>query len=180
VSIIEHLNKPEYVHVLLNPLPVYGLAVGLVGLIIALLLRSRAARVTALALVMLSAASAWPAYEYGEAGYDRVKAMVDEEGDKWLAEHMRRGEMLIYIFYFVAALSAAGIIAAFTIPKAAVPIVIATMMLAAVDLYVGTYIAQAGGRVRHKEFRFQSPPEPDKVTTFVNSGVLYVGPRLTG
>jgi hypothetical protein len=34
---IEHLSKPEYVHVLLNPLPVYGLAVGVLGLVIALL-----------------------------------------------------------------------------------------------------------------------------------------------
>jgi hypothetical protein len=30
---IEHLSKPEYVHVLLNPLPVYGLGVGVLGLI---------------------------------------------------------------------------------------------------------------------------------------------------
>jgi hypothetical protein len=97
-----HLGKPEYVHVLLNTLPVYGLVVGMVGLIVALLLRTRAARVTALTLVLLSAASAWPVYQYGEAGYDRVKAMVDEEGDKWLEEHMRRGEKLIYVFYLVA------------------------------------------------------------------------------
>jgi hypothetical protein len=113
---------------------------------------------------MLSATSAWPVYEYGEAGYDRVKAMVDEEGDKWLEEHMRRGEKLIYIFYFVTALSAAGIIAEFAIPKAALPLAIATVMLAAVNLCVGVYIAQAGGRVRHKEFRFEAPPEP-KTTT---------------
>ena len=65
---IEHLSKPEYVHVLLNPLPVYGLAVGVLGVIIALLSKTRAARVTALALVMVSAASAWPVYYYGEAG----------------------------------------------------------------------------------------------------------------
>src|SRR5215475_6684401 len=107
---IAHLSKPEYVHVLLNPLPIYGVAVGAVGLIIALLVRGRAARVTAIALVMLSAGSAWPVYHYGEAGYDRVKAMVDEEGDKWLEEHMRRGEKLIYVFYVVAALSAVGIV----------------------------------------------------------------------
>lgn len=31
---IARLGKPEYVHVLLNPLPVYGLAVAVVGLII--------------------------------------------------------------------------------------------------------------------------------------------------
>ena len=45
--------------------------------------------------MMQSAASAWPVYQYGKAGYDRVKAMVDEHGDKWLEEDMRRGEQLI-------------------------------------------------------------------------------------
>jgi hypothetical protein len=75
---IAHLSKPEYVVVLLNPLPIYGLAMGVLGLVIALLLRTRAARVAAFALVMLSAASACPVYQYGEAGFGRVKAMVDE------------------------------------------------------------------------------------------------------
>jgi hypothetical protein len=161
---IAHLSKPEYVHVLLNPLPVYGLAVGVLGLIIALVSRTRAARVTALALVMISTASAWPVYSYGQAGYDRVKAMVDEAGDKWLEEHMRRGEKLIYVFYLVAALSASGIIAEFALPKAAVPIAIATVVLAIGNLCVGAYIAQAGGRVRHKEFRFEAPPKPKTLT----------------
>jgi hypothetical protein len=157
---ISHLSKPEYVHVLLNPLPVYGLGVGALGLIIALSLRTRAARVTALALVMVSAASAWPVYYYGEAGYDRVKTMVDDAGDRWLDEHMRRGEQLIYIFYVVAALAAMGIAADFAAPKAAVPIAIATLILALVSLRLGGYIAYAGGHVQHKEFRFEAPPEP--------------------
>jgi hypothetical protein len=157
---ISHLSKPEYVHVLLNPLPVYGLGVGALGLIIALSLRTRAARVTALALVMVSAASAWPVYYYGEAEYDRVKTMVDDAGDRWLDEHTRRGEQLIYIFYVVAALSAMGITADFAAPKAAVPIAIATLILALVSLGLGGYIAYAGGHVRHKEFRFEAPPEP--------------------
>ena len=158
MSMIEHLSKPEYVHVLVNPLPVYGLAVGMVGLMIALFLKTKSARVTALTLVMVSAAAAWPVYYYGEAGYDRVKAIVDEAGDKWLDEHMRRGEQLIYVFYVVAALSAVGITAEFVVPKATVPIAIATLILALVSLGVGGYIAYAGGRVRHKEFRFEAPP----------------------
>src|SRR5437660_12697302 len=128
------------------------------SLIIALFSRTRAARVTALTLVMVSDASAWPVYQYGEAGYDRVKSRVDEAGDKWLDEHMRRGEQLIYVFYVVAALSAVGIVAEFAVPKAAVPLTIATLILAAANLGVGGYIAYAGGRVRHKEFRFEAPP----------------------
>jgi hypothetical protein len=157
---IEHLGKPEYVHVLLNPLPVYGLAVSVLGLILALFSKTRAARVTVLALVTVSVASAWPVYYYGETGYDRVKAMADEAGDKWLDEHMRRGEQLIYFFYVVAALSALGITAEFVAPKAAVPLAIATLILALVSLDIGCHIAYAGGRVRHKEFRFEAPPEP--------------------
>jgi glucan phosphoethanolaminetransferase (alkaline phosphatase superfamily) len=171
---IAHLNKPEYVHVLLNPLPVYGLALGVIGLIIALLLRTRTARVTALALVLLSGASAWPVYQYGEAGYDRVKAMVDEDGDKWLEEHMRRGEQLIYVFYLVAALSVVGIIAEFAVPKTAVPLAITTLILAIASLGVGGYIAYAGGRVRHKEFRFEAPPEPKND----NAGRVDIASRL--
>jgi len=155
---IRYLSKPEYVHVLLNPLPVYGLAVGVLGLIIALLLKTKAARLTALALVLVSAASAWPVYYYGEAGYDRVKTMVDEAGDKWLEEHMRRGEQLIYIFYAAAAVSAVGITAEFFLPKAAVPMAIATLILALASLGGGSYTAYAGGRIRHKEFRFEQPP----------------------
>jgi hypothetical protein len=54
---IAHLSKREYAHVLLDPLPVYRLAVGVFGLMIGLLSRSIVASVTALALVILSARS---------------------------------------------------------------------------------------------------------------------------
>ena len=32
---LKGLEQPEYIHVLINPLPVYGLAMGLIGLIAA-------------------------------------------------------------------------------------------------------------------------------------------------
>jgi hypothetical protein len=41
---LKGLEQPEYIHVLINPLPVYGLAMGLAGLMIGLALRSREAR----------------------------------------------------------------------------------------------------------------------------------------
>ena len=39
--LMRDLRQPEYIHVLINPVPVYGLAVALIGLVIAILLRSR-------------------------------------------------------------------------------------------------------------------------------------------
>jgi glucan phosphoethanolaminetransferase (alkaline phosphatase superfamily) len=157
---IEHLSKREYVHVLLNPLPIYGLAVSLLGLIIALLSRTKAARVTALALVMVSAGSAWPVYYYREARYDRVKAMVDEAGDKWLDEHMARGEKFIAVFYVLAVLALVAIVAPARWPRSSVPLAIITLVVGIAALSIGGWIAYAGGRVRHKEFRFEAPPEP--------------------
>src|SRR5712692_9182374 len=144
-ALSEHLSSPEYLHVLLNPLPVYGLAVGVLGLLLALLSRTRAARIMALALVFVTTISAWPVYHYGQASYDRVKAMADSEGDKWLDEHMRRGEQLISIFYVVAGLSAVAIAAEFKSPRLAVPLAIATLILAIGNLGAGGYIAYAGG-----------------------------------
>ena len=155
---MEHLGKPEYIHVLLNPLPVYGLLMGWIGLLIAILLRSRKAKITALAIVLISSAAAWPAYEYGEQGYDRVLAMTDDAGHAWLDEHQHRAEQLIFVFYALAVLSAAAIVIPIKWPKTSGSLAIAALLLGAVALGMGVYIAQAGGKIRHREFRNQSPP----------------------
>jgi hypothetical protein len=157
---LKGLDQPEYVHVLLNPLPVYGLAMGLVALLIGLALRSRKARIGALVLILISSASAWPVFEYGERGYDRVKSMSDSEGEKWLEEHEHRAEKFIFVFYALGALALVSIGAEWKRWRAAAPFSIATLVLAMVALGIGGYIAYAGGHIRHKEFRFEPAPEP--------------------
>ena len=152
-------RQPEYVHVLLNPLPIYGLAMGWIGLIIASFLRSRPAQIAALALVLISAASAWPVYEFGEEGYDRVLSMTDDDGHAWLDEHQHRAEQLIYFFYALAGLSAIAIALPIKWPKTSTPLVIATILLGVIVLAMGGYIAYAGGKIRHKEFRTEPPPK---------------------
>ena len=114
---IEHLSQPEYLHVLLNPIPVYGLALGIVALIAALFFRTRAALVPALLVILLSAGMAWPVFELGEKSYDRVYSMVNTEGDAWLNTHMHRAEKLIYVFYALAVLAAMAIFAPVKWPK---------------------------------------------------------------
>jgi glucan phosphoethanolaminetransferase (alkaline phosphatase superfamily) len=156
--LLRDLRQPEYIHVLLNPLPVYGLLAGLIALIVAILLRSQMAKITALAIVLISSVAAWPAYEYGEQAYDRVLTMTDDAGHAWLDEHMHRGEQLIFVFYALAVLSAAAIVLPIKWPKSSAPLAIAALLLGAVALGLGAYIAQAGGRIRHREFRNQSPP----------------------
>jgi len=157
-ALLRDLRQPEYIHVLLNPLPVYGLLVGWVGLVIGLALRSRPAQIATLTLVVLSSISAWPVYEFGQQGYDRVLSITDEAGEAWLDEHMHRAENLIWVFYALAALSALAIAAPIKWPKSSMPLAVAVILLGAVTLGSGAYIAYAGGRVRHREFRNEPPP----------------------
>ncbi|HXQ02944.1 MAG TPA: hypothetical protein VN801_08245 [Candidatus Udaeobacter sp.] len=157
-ALVGDLRQPEYVHVLLNPLPVYGLLVGWIGLVIGLALRSRRAQIATLSLVLLSSISAWPVYEFGQQGYDRVLSMTDEAGEAWLDEHMHRAEDLIWVFYALAALSVFAIAAPIKWPRCSVPLAVAVILLGAVTLGSGAYIAYAGGRIRHREFRNEPPP----------------------
>jgi plastocyanin len=158
-AILRDLRQPEYVHVLLNPLPVYGLAVGLIGLLVAICLRSRATTVVALVVVFISAAAAWPVYEYGEQAYDRVLAMADNDGQAWLASHKERAEYLIWLFYALAILSAIALIAPVKWPGLSIWLGVAVLVLGAIVLGSGGYIAYAGGRIRHREFRNELPPK---------------------
>src|SRR5262245_55447772 len=152
------LRQPEYVHVLLNPLPVYGLLVSWIALIAALISKSRRAHVVTLILVFITSISAWPVYEFGEEGYDRVLAMTDDDGHAWLDEHQDRGQKLIYVFYALAVLSAAAIVVPLRWPKSSVPLALVVVLLGASALACGCYIAYASGKIRHREFRTEPAP----------------------
>ena len=155
------LRQPEYIHVLLNSLPTYGLAMGLLGLVIAFFLRSRHAQIATLIIVIVSAASAFPVYEFGEQAYDRVLTMTDDPGEAWLDEHRDRAEDLIWFFYALAVVAVVATLAPFKWPRSSGPLVIIVILLGAITLGIGGYIAYAGGKIRHREFR-NVPPPPKK------------------
>lgn len=158
-AFLRALQQPEYVHTLINPLPVYGLALGLIALVVALFLRKRAAQITALVIVFVAAMSAWPAAHYGKEAKDSVYSLSDDPGDAWLLEHENRADKLLWLFYTLAVVSAAAIVAPKKFPKSALPLTILTLILAVGSLGAGGYIAYAGGKIRHKEFRNEPPPK---------------------
>ena len=152
-SFLDGLREPEYLHVLLNPLPIYGLATGTLALAAALVSRSRPAILIALGIVALTAASAWPVYALGHQAYEAVNTTVDPGGQDWLEAHRHRAEGLIWTFYVLAALAAAGVGVPLRWPKTLLPLGLAALIGALGVLGAGGYIAYAGGKVRHLEFR---------------------------
>jgi len=159
-TFFQHLRDPEYMHVLLNPLPVYGLLFGTLALVLALVLRNPRVTIAALVLVFLGAISAWPVYQYGQSAYDRVKSMSDQPGEQWLDEHMARGEKLIWLFFVLAGAAAVGAALTAKWPRPSRIVSISALVLSSGTLGVGGYISYAGGHVRHREFRFEPPPPP--------------------
>jgi hypothetical protein len=152
------LHQPEYLHLLWHPLPIYGLAAGLVSLVLALVFGSRPAETTALLVIVLTAAAAWPAAHYGHAAYDRVYAMTGGDAQQWLAWHQHLADRLVWVDYAAAACAAAtlfGLWVFLPLHRAAVSLTLA-MVLAA--LATGGFLAFVGGKIRHPEFRHGPPP----------------------
>jgi len=154
----EALRQPEYVHVLVNPMPVYGLAIGVLSFVIAWVARKRAARGLAYALIFLAGMSAWPAAHFGEAGYDRVYSMSGTQAQKWLIWHRHLAERAVWACYGAAAISAAALVSLWKglkIHRLAACLSLASALLA---LGLSCLAAFAGGRIRHSEFRNGPPP----------------------
>ena len=161
---LDLINKPEYIHVVLNHLPIYGTMLGAFALAISLLLRSRAAQITALILTLIAGASAYPVFVTGQRAYKTIRGVSDDAGADWLDEHMDRAEKTIGAFYFLAALALAGLLVPIKWPKSAVPLAALTLVAAVLCFGIAVYIAQPGGRVRHPEFRPSETPTPASET----------------
>jgi hypothetical protein len=147
------LQQPEYVHVLINHLPLTGLFAALLCLIGALITRKRVAIYLGMALVSLFALSAWPVSEYGEDSYDRVYSMADDAGGNYLKQHKELAERWTWVFYVTAAAGVAGMAASWKWPKCLWVTASAVALLTAGSLVAGAAIADYGGKVRHPEFR---------------------------
>jgi hypothetical protein len=161
---LDILKKPEYIHVLLNHLPIYGTMLGALALAISLVLRSRAAQITALILTLIAGASSYPVFITGQRAYKTIRGVSDDAGADWLDEHMDRAEKTIGAFYFLALLALGGLLVPIKWPKAGLPLVAVTLAVAVICSGIAVYIAQPGGRVRHPEFRPSEISNPTSET----------------
>lgn len=153
--------KPEYIHVLLNPLLGYGLGLGVLLLAGGFLLRNRTTRNLGLIVTAACAASAWPVLVFGQHGYNSLSPMLDTESHQWLDTHMERAERFIYLFYATAVLGVAALAFLKKSPKAATILAALTLGTGVISLGVGAWIARAGGEVSHSEFRNDdTAPQP--------------------
>lgn len=159
-ELLQQLKQPEYVHVLLNPIPVYAMACGAITLLVSLILRSRPAQVVGLLTITVAALSAWPVAEYGEHASDRVYSMSNKEAQEWLDVHMHRADIGVWVYYAAAAVAILAWIVPRFRPKSQTPLALVALLFGIAALFAGAWISHAGGKVRHSEFRSGPPPAP--------------------
>src|SRR4029077_3568188 len=107
MMMMHHMSQPEYVHVLLNPMPLYGMAAGAFLLVWSRMRYPEEFPEGVLIWIILVAVVTGLAVYFGEQGYENVGAIADAHGNRWLAHHKERAETLMYIFYLTG-LSALG------------------------------------------------------------------------
>jgi len=139
--------------VLINHLPVTGLFVAVLVLAIGALLRQRHVILLGLALVAVFAATVIPVAYFGEQGFDRVLAMTYEEGGQWLRRHHDLAQRWKFLYYATAIVAGISFVIGLLRPKALWVAVPLTLILAIGCLVAGGAISEAGGKVRHTEFR---------------------------
>jgi len=155
---LQHLKRPEYVHVLLNPLPLYGMAAGAFMLGMSWILKSSKEQKAALAWILLMGIVAWFVVRYGMKGYDRVLAMSpNEEAQLWLKVHMERAEKTMYVFYLTGFTAGLALVTSSN-DRLSKVLRGVTFGLALLCVGLAGWISHAGGQARHSEFREGPPP----------------------
>ncbi len=148
---------PVYFHAVSAHVLVLGLVLGIAALGLACWLRSREARLVALALIGGCAVAAGPIYWAGKQAYREVRGAVDEQGQAWLDLHLDRGDRVIWAYAALALITGGALLANRRRWQSEGRWVAAVGGATLVVIAAGGWTAQAGGRVRHPEFR---PAEP--------------------
>jgi hypothetical protein len=157
-KMIELLQDPAYRHVLMNHMPITGLAVAWVMLVVAALLRHQPTLFAALALVAAMALSTVPVVFAGEDAYPFVYDTLDGDGRAWLDHHTHLAETWAPVLYANAALAllaiGLGVWRESLLRSGALAVALVTLA----GLGAAGLISEAGGKIKHPEFRLSEPP----------------------
>lgn len=163
--------SPEHLHVMLNHIPLVGLAVALVPLLIGLIGRRRESLFIGLLLTLICAGSIPVVMWSGEEAehewlHTEAAAHLDEAGHDWAEVHEERAELgskTIYVTAGLALLSLIGMAVGKCkgkLKKTTWVFSLLTTLACVASVMAAAWIADSGGKISHPEFR-DDPLFPD-------------------
>lgn len=106
----QSIREPEYLHLLMEPLPLYGLGLGLMFFILAFVFGERRCRLVALVLICVSCASVWPYTDLRAKATPRILATRPPEYASMIREQTERRLAWNWPYYAMAILSLLGVL----------------------------------------------------------------------
>jgi IS1 family transposase len=105
ITLWQSVRDPEYLHLLIEPLPLYGLGIGLMCFVIAFVFGERRSRLLALGLIVLSCASVWPYNDLREKATARIIATRPPDYENVIRQQTQRRKDWAWPYYAMTVLT---------------------------------------------------------------------------
>jgi hypothetical protein len=152
------LFTPAHLHLALNHVPIIGLVVASLPVLIGILFHSRGALASGLLAVICCVGAMPVIMETGEAARESffdgsVQPDLDKPGYDALRQHAGRAKATAPVVYAAGILALVALIALTKFPKQSAWIAWAVLLANLLSVALSVWTAEAGGRIRHAEFR---------------------------
>ena len=152
------LFTPAHLHLAINHVPIIGLAVAALPLLIGILFKSRGALASGLLAVILCVGTIPAIMETGEAAQESfvdgsIEPGMDAAGKAAFREHSGRAKFTAPVVYAAGLLAIIALAALIKFPRESAIISWAVLIGVALSISLSVWTAEAGGRIRHSEFR---------------------------
>lgn len=114
LTLWQAVRDPEYAHLLLESLPLYGIGIGLLFLFATLAARENKCRLLALFVVCVSSASVWPYNALREQAQPRILATHEPAYGPLIREQTQRRASTGWIYHSVAIISGLALLLGWT------------------------------------------------------------------
>lgn len=154
--------SPAHLHVALNHIPIIGLAVASFPIVIGIVAQCRTTIATGLLATLLCAALMPAIMQTGGKAADAfdhgtIQSSLDDAGKNALNVHANRAETTTPVVYASALLAILALLALIKFKTAATWLSFAVILGNTAAILLGMWTAEAGGMIRHLEFRSKAP-----------------------
>lgn len=149
---------PEHLHVALNHVALIGLAVAMIPLLLGLIRKDRGALLSGLLIVLICGLSIPVVSETGDGAAARLLTgdagvQLDGVSMAFLKEHEERADVAAVFVYIATTLAAAGLLIMRLAPKHQYKTAVLVLAACIICTALLVWTAEAGGQIRHPEFR---------------------------
>ena len=150
---------PTRIHLFITHLPLFGLFLGILALIYALVVRSKQVNILALLIILIATIGAIIAMQTGEAAEETAETITGIV-ESAVEEHEESAELTALFFYGLGILSCIALYLEVKKKDLAKLFLWIVLIFGAITFYLVLDTATLGGKIRHTEIAFgESTPD---------------------